>query len=59
MGVCFIAEFDLEFDPVDYMVVESAGPVTVCVTQTSFPEVSFERDVDVLFFTRDDTADCE
>ena len=57
--VCFAAEFDLEFDPVEYMVSESAGLVTVCVIQTSFPTVFFERDVTVYFTTSNGTATCE
>lgn len=43
----------------DYMVQESDGVVTVCVTQTSSPPVSFARSVDLTFNTDDDSATCE
>ena len=55
----YAAEFDLEFQPVDYTVPESAGPATVCVVQTSSPAVSFARDVSVSFTTTGNTATCE
>ena len=41
------------------MVPEPNGFVTVCVIQTSFPAVSFARDVTIFFTTNNGTAICE
>ena len=46
-----IAEFELGFVPVNYAVEESSGSAVVCVNQTSFPTVEFDRTVPLTFDT--------
>ena len=51
-----VSEVELSFEQTEYNVQESDGSVVVCVTQTTFPPVTFSRDVTVTFDTFDGTA---